>query len=60
MSDLSNIAYHCRSLASKASDKNVQELAKLVERLAFECERIEKAAVHVRRVNQNGQLAILD
>jgi hypothetical protein len=60
MSDLCNIAYHCRSLASKAGDKNVQELAKLVERLAFECERIEKAAADARRANQHAQLAILD
>ena len=60
MSDLSNIVFHCRSLASKSSDKTVQELAKLVERLAIECEKIEKVAANGRRPNHRAQLAALD
>jgi hypothetical protein len=44
MTELSTIAYHCRHVAAKASDKELHELAKLVEELAHECEKIEKTA----------------
>lgn len=44
MTELSNIAYHCRNVAAKTSDKEVHDLAKLVEELAHECEKIEKTA----------------
>jgi hypothetical protein len=44
MTELNNIAHHCRHIAARAGDKELHDLAKLVEELAHECEKIEKTA----------------